>query len=83
MGKIIERRGDQVYVEKEDWDGNLYYEWEYSPVQMCACGQREASSCKTVKETTFTETYQCGFVFHYSNANGYEDRVISINGKRV
>lgn len=83
MSKIIERRGDQIYVEKEDWDGNTYYEWEYRPAQMCACGQRYIDQCDTVKVTTFTETYKCGFVFRYSNANGLEDRVISIKGKRV
>lgn len=79
----LERRGDQVWVEEEDpFTGELVYEWRHIPMQMCACGKKEYGSCREIKVTTFTETYSCGFVYRYTNHNGYEDRLISKEGKR-
>jgi hypothetical protein len=83
MTKIVERRGDQVYVEYEDWDGNTVYEWQHDPVRLCACGKKEIGQCRELKVTTFTETYECGYVYNYTNHNGYPDNLISKNGKRV
>lgn len=81
--RILERRGNQVWVEYEDYDGNIVQEWQHDPVRMCACGKTTADSCSLVRETTFTETYRCGYVYHYNNTHGYDDNLISVNGKRV
>lgn len=79
--RIVERRGDQIYVERQDpWSGETYHEWEVSPVQLCACGKKEIDQCSEVRVSTFTETYSCGYVFHYANHNGYTDKLISENG---
>lgn len=81
--RILERRGNQVYVEFEDWNGDTQCEWRSDPVRMCACGKREQGSCRVVRVTTFTETYSCNYVHRYSNRNGYADNLIEVNGKRV
>ena len=83
-GKIFERRGDQVYKEVEDYyTGEVTYEWVHEPERKCACGRRLLGECRETKITTFTETYECGFVYRYVNHNGYADNVIEKNGKRV
>jgi hypothetical protein len=81
MSRIIERRGDQVYREVEDWDGSIKYEWQYDPAPKCACGKQ--SYCEEVKQTTFSEQYACGYVYRYTNRNGLDDNLIAVNGKRV
>jgi hypothetical protein len=82
--KYGERRGDQVWVTwTDDWSGEEMSEWRYEPRRMCACGKREQGSCREIKVTTFTETYSCGYVYHYNNSNGYSDNLIEVNGKRV
>lgn len=83
MTKIIERRGNQIYVEYEDCYGNLEYEWQYDPVSMCACGSKEVWQCREAEVTTFMEKYECGFVHRYHNANGLPDVPISKKGKSV
>lgn len=72
------RIGDQVWVEDEDGNG----EWKHDPLPKCGCGRRLASECGLVRETTFTETYACGHVYRYANHKGYDDNLISVNGKR-
>jgi len=79
--RIIDRCGDQIYVEDDDGYGGTIQEWRYSPEPKCACGKR--SSCREVRVTTFTEQYECGYIYRYTNHNGYEDNLISENGKRV
>ena len=82
--RILERRGDQIWVEYEDyWTGETMYEWRDSPMRMCPCGKRESGKCNTVRVTTFTETYKCGYVYRYTNHAGYEDNLIEVNGRRV
>jgi hypothetical protein len=82
--RILERHDDQVYVEyTDDWIGETTQAWEYDPVHMCACGRRTYGSCEELKVTTFSEIYSCGFVYHYTNHNGYDDNLISIKGKRI
>ena len=82
--RILERRGDQIWVEYEDyWTGETMYEWRYEPMRMCSCGKQEYGTCDAVRITTFTETYECGHVYRYTNSNGYEDNLIEVKGKRV
>ncbi len=81
MKKILERRGDQVYVEVEDWDGHISQYWEHDPAPKCACGKQ--SYCAEVRQTTFSEQYACGYVYRYSNNGFWDDNVIAVNGKRV
>ncbi len=82
--RIFERRGDQVYVTwEDDWTGEEMGEWRHDPVRKCACGRRLSGECREVRVTTFTETYACGYVYRYSNSNGYSDNLIEVNGKRV
>jgi hypothetical protein len=84
MSRIIERRGDYVYVEEEnDWTGETTQEWRYDPEPRCACGNRTINQCREVRVTTFSETYECGYTYRYTNHNGYEDNLIFVNGKRV
>jgi hypothetical protein len=81
--RILERRGDQVWIEYEDWNGNIQYEWRSDPIRMCACQRKPATECMQLKETTFTEVYSCGFVYRYTNTNGLDDNLISVKGKRI
>lgn len=82
--RVLFRRGNDVYVESEDpYTGETVAEWERDPIRMCACGRREAGDCRLDKETTFTETYSCGYVYHYTNTHGYSDNTITVKGKRV
>lgn len=73
MSRVLYRQGDQVYVEDED--GNC--EWVNDPEIKCGCGRRLYGECEILSETTFTEKYACGYVYRYTNHNGYDDNPIS------
>lgn len=73
MSRILYRQGDQVYVEDEYGHG----EWQRDPQIKCGCGKRLYNECSIVRETTFTEQYSCGYVYRYTNHNGYDDNLIS------
>lgn len=77
-GRVLEVRGNDQYVEYTDDWGNVQQGWEYgaAAVQKCACGKQDINKCREIRVTTFSESYECGFVYRYANHNGYDDNLI-------
>ena len=70
MGRVLYTQGNDQYIE--DDDGNA--EWHYDSVIRCLCGK--VGFCKIIAQTTFSDTFACGHVTRYNNANNYPEKKI-------
>jgi len=75
--RVLEQRGNDQYVEYTDDFGIIRQGWKYGTAeQKCACGKQNINNCREIRVTTFSESYECGYVYRYANRNGHDDNLI-------